>query len=362
MQTEVGKLNDSVQEFQRRLDPKMQGTSPESAGEAIQQSAQKLKDATHEAASQAYKNLPADLQETPVDVSGIQQEWAKDAAKMKTVLQNTPASIAGPLQSALNMGVRLGTPGADGTVSPFLTFSDAAQMRSIARELGETHSADLPARYQGLFKKLSSDIDAAMEQSAENMGHGDEWRDANEGWKNYVTKYGDKSSPLYKILRTSDPAKITDLIKNASAADIQTLVNEGVDLGPIKNQVVTDIARNGYKVSNAGLGGYDDGFLTQLLGPAAKKELYLKSELGRRMLVDLNPSGTSKVGLNAAQIVAPKLAAGMGVAAKTSLPRPAEEFLTNAIKGQTGSTVADATKTAAARAIAPTVGVESTDQ
>ncbi len=320
-------LNSSVKDFQRRLDPQMQGTSPESAGEAVQQSVRDLKDAAHESASQGYRNLPEDLQNAPVDVKGIRAAWAQDAAKMQTVLNNIPDSSAAPLRAVLNMGTRLGTADADGVLQPYLSFADAAQMRSVARELGETRVAELPARYQGLFKKLATDIDGAMESAATQSGFVDEWRAANEGWRNYTTTFGDQASPLYKILRQADPAKVTNAIKNASAKDIETLVNAGVDLSAIKNQIVDDIARGGWKVTRDGLGGYNDGVLSTLFGRQATKELYLKAALGRRLLANTNPSGSAKLGATIAQTVNPKLAGAMSAGAKASMPRAAESYL-----------------------------------
>jgi len=193
--------------------------------------------------------------------------------------------------------------------------------------MGDTRIAELPAQYQGLFKKLASDIDMAMETTAEKVGLVDEWRAANAGWKEYVKNFGEKASPFTRILSQTDPAKITNMIKSSSAKDIDMLNQLGIDLGPIKNQVIDDIAKRGWTVDRVGLGGYDDGTLNTLFGPAAKKELYLKSDLGRRLAINENPSGTAKLGAKMGQMVSPKLAGAMGTSAKASMPREAESFL-----------------------------------
>jgi hypothetical protein len=208
------------------------------------------------------------------------------------------------------------------------TFEQGVQLRSFFREMGEADG--LPNSEQGIWRQMSKAVDSAMEKTANNVGSAKEWRDANQGWKDYATKYGDKQSPLVRILKQSDPAKITrDLMNRGSAADVETLQNEGMTaaLEPLRRQVIQDIARNKFTVGRDGLGGYSDSFIKSLFGPDGAKEIYLKADLSRRLNWDPNPSRTSNVMVGMEQLKDPSLMAKLAGAARLSMPRDATSFL-----------------------------------
>src|SRR6267378_1406975 len=166
-----------------------------------------------------------------------------------------------------------------------MTLDQGIALRSLFRDMGETVGADLPSRQQGIFKTMSEAADSALDSSTSKAGVNKEWRQANSGWKDYVGTYGDKQSPLYKILATKDPKQIINTVMSRrSAADIQMMQKEGMSGGleAVKRQVVEDIAKNNFGVGKIGMGGYSDGFLKTLFGPNVTKELYLKGELARR--------------------------------------------------------------------------------
>lgn len=325
---------DAVNNFADRVDPLKSGLTEDSTGDALQRSVQTARDVAHENASNAYKGLDW-TKTTPVDTTAVQQGWMNTAKDMKTVLANAPPEVAAKLKSILNAGANLGTQytGTDGAVitTPNLTFGDAAQLRSFFRDMGATYGAELPARYQGMWKKLTGDVDGAMDQSATQAGFSQEWRAANQGWKDYAQTYGDRSSPLYRVLNAADPTKVTrSLLNNSSVADVNALQKEGIDLGPLKRQVVNDISRQGFTVKQDGLGGYSNDFLRNLFGPSQTKELYLNADIGRRLGFEVNPSGTSNVLANIAQMTNPKVLAAMTGAAKVSAPRGAATFIPQA--------------------------------
>lgn len=322
----AGAFMQSVRKFADTADPKALGLSRESAGEAIQQSAQTAKQVAHENASNGYKQIDF-LMPEKVNPAPITNKWnaLKESLPMgaeDTIRAQVPRNMRAVVEDMLS--------GKPEGFQP--TFEQAIKLRSFFRELGDTER--LPNSQQAVFRQMSNAADVAAESTANKIGAADQWRQANAGWKDYTQKYGDTQSPLYKILRTQDPKQITDsILSRRSAADVETLKNEGMSaaLEPIKRQVIEDVARNKFGVGKNGLGGYSDAFLNTLFGPQGLKELYLKADIGRRFNWEMNPSGTSNVMLGESQVVHPepsKLGLLYG-AAKVSQPRPALSYLKN---------------------------------
>lgn len=56
-----------------------------------------------------------------------------------------------------------------------------------------------------------------------------------------------------------------------------------------------DIAAKGFKGTGNTLAGYPDSFLQSLFGPDGARELYVKSEIGRRLNLEVNPSGSGRI-------------------------------------------------------------------
>jgi hypothetical protein len=324
LNTNRAKFGQVVNDLSERVDPTRLGLSEESAGEAIQHSAQVAKQVAADNARDAYKNLP--LQGQTVNTTRIAAGWRQLRGGMPTgvedqILAQVPRNMKATVSEILSP---------TGLKAP-LDFQQTMSLRSLFRELGETVGADLPDRQQGVFRQMSNVVDNAMEQSAKKGGFDKEWRSANQGWKDYVGKYGDKQSPLYKIISQKDPAKITrDLVNRAAASDIETLTKEGMTeaIEPLRRQVLQDIARNKFTVGRDGLGGYSDSFLNQLFGAAGKKELYLNADLAKRLNWEPNPSGTGGVNLMSEQLGKPTKAAQLFGAAKASMPRPAASYFT----------------------------------
>jgi len=322
------KFFDSYDNFIRKVDPEMKGSSPEEAGERLARDVADKKEATHTAATAAYSTFP-ELQDLKVNVSDVQKKWVQTRQSMDTVLANAPSETAGKLRQVLNLGAELGTPvpGDLPVKIAEMPFKDAMQLRSFFREMGETNIEDLPSRYQGMFKQLTSDLDDAMEKTAKDAGSEDLWRQANQGWKDYAQTYGDQKSPLNRALAQKPEKAVSDIVARKNTVDVEALQKEGVDLAPIKQVVLTDIMKKGFRVTAQGLGGYSHGFLRTLLGPDVAKELYLKADIARRLGFEVNPSGTSNVEVTLEQLVGPrKLLMSVG-GAKMSMPREATKLL-----------------------------------
>jgi hypothetical protein len=316
------KFGDAVNRLSERVDPKRMGLSEESAGEAVKQAAQTAKDVAHENATDGYKQIEW-MKKAPVDPSTISQKWMdlRESLPMGVedqIISQVPRNMRAQVEELLSP---------TGMKAP-LTMEQGIALRSFFREMGETEG--LPGRLEGAYRQMMKATDSAMEASATKAGGAKEWRDANAGWRDYAQKYGDKQSPLYKILRQGDPAKITRaLMNNGSAADIETLRNEGMSsaIEPLQRQVIQDIARNKFTVGRDGLGGYSDSFLKTLFGEPGAKELYLKADIARRLNWNVNPSGTSDVMMTGEQLGKPSKILSLMGAAKLSMPREATSFL-----------------------------------
>jgi hypothetical protein len=321
MEENAGKFVKSVRDFADRVDPKAMGLSEEEAGEAIAQSAGTAKSVAHENASAAYKNLEW-ANRTPINPEPLSKAWVNLRGSLpmgaeEQILAQVPRDMRATVEEMVSP---------TGMKAP-LTFEQGINLRSVFRELGDTDA--LPDRVQAAFKTMTKATDTAMESSATKAGFTKEWRSANAGWKQYVERFGDKQSPLYKVLHSKDPAKVTrDILNRASAKDVEILKEQGMSaaLDAMKRQVIQDIGRQKFTVTKDGLGGYSHSFLNKLF-EGDTKELYLKANIGRRFRWQENPSGTSNVLLAAEQLRDPSLMASPWGAAKFSTPRDPLSYL-----------------------------------
>lgn len=329
------KFIENLQDFTKRNDPHGLGVSEEDAGRAVQQSIRIAQDISHDNASNSYKQLPQRLMDAPVDVSNINQQYFQAMKNAQTSLANRNPQMAAQIQQVYDQFSNLGTPAQTSTGAPYkkpqVDFQTLLKMRSDALQDGNALAkAGAPDEVQGMYRKISAQLDSLAEQTANKFGALKDWREANAGWREYQTKYNDPTSPLYQAAKQTDPAKITQSILNrGSASDIELLKSEHMEpaIEAIRRQAITDIANRGFRVQGDGLGGYSDTFLNSLFGPKGTKELYLNGELARRMKFQLNPSGTSNVMLGLEQATNPKALVGSALFGKAAMPRPAGSYL-----------------------------------
>jgi hypothetical protein len=323
MEASAGKFNESIMRLEERVDPQAMGTSPEAAGESIKQSAEMAKSVAHDNASNAYKMLP----EFAVNTNRVSAAWRTLRGGMplgmeEKILAQVPRNMRGLAEEILRP---------TGMKAP-MPSEQAISLRSLFRELGDS-TPDLPSRVQGIFRKMSEATDGALARGAMNVGVKDQWRAANDGWKEYVRTYGDPGSPAYKILRESDPKKITDaILSRLSARDVEILQKQGMTsaLDAVKHRVVHDIAQSNFRITKNGLAGYSDGFLKTLFGEDVSQELYVKGEIARRFKWQMNPSGTSNVLMGEHQLFHPSKMMIPTGAARYSRPRDPLQYIRKA--------------------------------
>lgn len=345
LQEQRTKFGQAVNGFMDDVDPKRVGLSPESAGEAIKQSQQVAKSVSHDNAAQGYEKIGY-MMDKPVNPAPISNAWNQVKQNLpmgaeKQILAQTPRSMRSVVSDMLSGNPEGFKP----------TFSQAIQLRKFFRDMGDTDG--LPNQTQAMFKQMSSVVDKAMESSAGD--NADAWRAANAGWKDYATKYGDPQSILYKIGRTQDPQRVTNMLTNASAADINVLKAEKMDaaLEPLKRQVVQDIAQSRFRVGHDGLGGYTDSYLKALFSPAEVKELYLKSDLANRINFDPNPSGTGS-NISSVSQLGMWNQTKMSAAAKLSMPKDPLSFLPSLRSSPSRTALSSPIRLAPPSTLAPT--------
>lgn len=314
------KFGQTVNTFMDNVDPKRMGLSTEQAGQTIKETAQTAKGVAHDNAAQGYQKIDY-LMDKPVDGSPISAMWSKVKGALPLgvedqILAQTPRSMRAVVEDLLS--------GKPEGFKP--TVSQAIQLRSFFREMGETEG--LPNQTQGIFRQMSQAADSTAEAGTAQYGGAEDWRAANAGWKDYATKYGNPQSVLYKVLRQNDPVRTVTMLQNAPATDIATMKAEGMDaaLEPLRRQVVQDIAKSRFNIAHDGVGGYSDAYLKALFSPEQVKELYLKADLAGRLKYDPNPSGTA-AGLQSLDELKLGNQAKMTTAAKLSMPRDPLSFL-----------------------------------
>jgi hypothetical protein len=309
------KLADAVDDFQDRLDPQRVGLTSESAGEHLQNSAQIAKDAMKENVNSAYADVKNQQSDLAGDVTGRLQDLIHSeryfkqpsAAVERPVLQTEAADKAlNDIESSLSNSAMQGRQSIQSLRNLRTNFLEKANA------YGQNALSDSGQR---IYKLAAAQVDSAIMDAARGTPFEETFRAAGAGNAKLQELYNSPGSPLYRILNTDDPAKVADGILNRSSVnEIETLKGENFDLGPLARQAVEDIKNGGFKVTKDGLGGYPDTFLRSLLGPEETKELYLKSEIARRLSENYNPSGTAKMLMSGSQFN-PKIAVASQIAA-----------------------------------------------
>lgn len=322
-------LANNVKNFADQQDPHMMGTSDAEAGDHIQRDAQVAMQAAKENAEQAYDeagiqqaNLAGNISSLSKFVNDIKNVRQPGAAVARPVYQSPAVQAA--LDDIASKPEALG---------PNPSIQSMRNLRSELWEKGNDYSGNIPDSARAIYKQAAGKVDDAIMDAAKGTSFEPAFRDANAQWKALQQKYNTAGAPLTRILQQSDPTRITnDLLNRASPQDIMTMKAEGMDgaLQALRRRVIVDVANKGFRVNGDGLAGYSDGFLNQLFGAAAKKELYLNAEIARRMGLQQNPSGTSNTMLGFEQLTSKspsKWMIPLGAANK-SMPRPASSYLT----------------------------------
>ncbi len=322
------KLAASVDDFQDRLDPQRIGLSSEATGEHLQNSAEVAKSVLKDNVNDAYSQVKEQQADLAGDVQAPLQQLIHDEsfARQPHAAVEQPIFQTGAAKAAISdINGMLQDPALQGRQS----IQSMRNLRTTLLEKGNDYGSNAVADSgQRIYKLAAGKVDDAIMQAAKGTPFEQTFREAGSQNAKLQSLYNSRGSPLYRILNTDDPAKVADGILNRSSVqEIEALKGEGIDTAPLARQAVEDIKNNGFKVTSDGLGGYPDTFLRSLLGPDQTKELYLKSEIARRLAENYNPSGSGKVVLGASQLMHPVAAVAAQAARARSMPQVPTKYL-----------------------------------
>jgi hypothetical protein len=183
-----------------------------------------------------------------------------------------------------------------------LDTPDVARAQTIRSNLLDIARDHPDGRIRAFASQAAKDVDTAIANSANQAGVGQQYRAANAKWKHLAQNYYDPSSPLSKVLNQPDGTKIPNQLlasgkEGGSPAVLRQLHGEGIDLSPLKRQVIQNIEENGFHLTSGGtrLGQYSPAFLKTLFAPGELAELQNYGRISRAIKYEVNPSGTSNV-------------------------------------------------------------------
>jgi len=319
------KLGQSVENFARRYDPHALGASPESAGEALQNSAKIAMEVAKDNANIAYKQAGIDQANLAGNVSNL-----KDFADSKLNVRQPAAAVARPeYQTPAVFSALKDIQGAPERLGANPSIQSMRNLRTEFWEKGNDYSGNIPASAQAIYKQAAQKVDDAIMAAGRGTPFEQSFRDASSQWQQLKSKFDEPGEPLNRILQKSDPKQVvTDILGRKSATDIEKLKAENIDLGPLQSQVVRDIASKGFRANAGNLAGYPDSFLQTLFGPDGARELYVKSEIGRRLNFEVNPSGSGHILIGNGQLGWNPMSWVKGeAAARASMPRNPSSFV-----------------------------------
>lgn len=289
------RFEQSVENFAKRADPFQLGGTKQMAGSHLQESTKMAMQAAKNDADAAYAQAAKDQQNLAVKNTGDLKTWIdglrnvkQPGAAVARPEYQTPA-VAKAMDDIADAPDRLGK-------NP--SIQSMRNLRTEFWEKSQDYTGQIPDSARRLYSQATSKVDDMMMDAAKGTPFEQSFRDASAKWKAIQQKYNTQGTPLNRILSANDSQTALDnIIGRKHVEDIQALKNEGIDLGPLKNQVVQDIASKGFGIRGNTLAGYDHSFLNELFGPNATQELYTKSELARRLGVEVNPSGTGRINI-----------------------------------------------------------------
>lgn len=328
MELNRGRLEQAYDNFIRRNDIHALGTTAESAGEASKTYAQGLLETAKDNAEIAYKQTGIDQANIAVDVkTPLQRFIDKERLVRQPQAAKAQSEYKSPaVEAALNDIERKID---DPRLSKNASVQSARNLRTEFWEKANDYSGTIPDAAKRIYRLASQIPDDAMMHAAQGTPFEQSFREASRQWREIKANFDEPGEPLYKILQSKDAKQAYNTIVNGKSADvIAKLRTQNFDLSPIQGQVLRDIAGKNFRATGNTLAGYSDAFLQQLFGPQGAAELYVKSEIARRLNLNINPSGTARK-VNAIGQIGWNPASWMRgeTAARVSMPRDPTTFV-----------------------------------
>lgn len=315
-----------VENLKDKFDPYGKGKDVVQQGEMMQHAAETAADVARQNASDKYEaldNMPGGnsksgvslMKDELVDRRPIKADAQRlyDKLNAGSVSGVKPTEAMGVLKSIID--------GPD-----FSSFGDAHADRS---NLNSAYFTDAVSKGKGeaALGQLSKSFDNAMQTSAKDaeangmVGAQKAFNDAQSAWRNYKQTFGDKSSPLVKAIDQKEPGKILDTFLNNNGGGSVRAMRQMTEQAPafkglLKRELLNRITAGdpSLKMLNSRLGKYSDPFLNELFKPQELNELKMTGQVAKSLNLDVNPSGTAKVGTTATALIPAALEVGHGLA------------------------------------------------
>lgn len=181
------------------------------------------------------------------------------------------------------------------------TFADVQKLRSRLLTEGLKPENAINDEVQGWIKRLTGQTDQVMMDAAHTVpGLERSFRQANAHWTQLQEDFNNKRSPLAKALSEPDPVNVPFKFlqkgqAGGSPMTVSLLQRYGIDTGPLKRQLLSDLADKKFALTDERhLGGYDDDFVQALYSPQELEHIRKTGALTRSVGLNTNPSKTSE--------------------------------------------------------------------
>lgn len=191
------------------------------------------------------------------------------------------------------------------------SWSDLHQLRSDLMDVYRNNPDIVKSRANSWLQQMVGTIDNTMTEASSGLSPKDlaQFRDANGVWEDMKGTYDNPQHPFYHALRTPQ-ASMAPGMMGMKAPELARQINDtlGPNAGDFQRAVVEKIlgrdasgAGYDYKGMPSRLRQYPPEYLNELLGPESSAELYKMARIGKTLYDNPNPSGTSAVGIPAAE-------------------------------------------------------------
>jgi hypothetical protein len=318
-----------------KIDPENRGLTNEQVGSHLGEAAEVSMDNMRKGVREQFAAFKDAFSRIKADTSEIAKKYSSHLQELHNVLNNLPEAYASPIRNLLNKASKMGTPESEkvtvmgeqwtpeelwakqpkmaeelGLPKPGegggLNLHELSMLRSAFWDIGHKwRKGNIPDYAAGLARELTHDTDLLMMETTKAAGADVEgpFRQANAAYELMKNTFDDPKSPMYQVLAEPDPSKIPQKVLAAgnfggSPQNIRTLKNLGIDLAPIKRQILGKLLERNFDTSKRTLSGYSHEFLSELYTPEELREIYILAKVGRTIGFDVNPPepGKSSIG------------------------------------------------------------------
>lgn len=295
------KLGEAVTGLQDKFDPLSKGKDIAAQASTMQKVAGAAKEVARDNATQKYADIDPLFKEERVDLRAV-----KDMAKkeIRSLFRGNVSSVKPTSSVQILKEIANGPDTA--------SFGNAHVDRSNLMS-ARFSDAMIPGKAEAALRRIGQAYNEAMKDSATKAeaegykGVLSKFEDAQKTWKEYHENFGDRSSPLARMIDEKEPGKVLDhLLSNTNKGSIRAM-RQITEFAPefkglVKreflrrlfdrtgNEVTQDFGLMQKRLSQ----GYSAPFLRELFNPDELKDVQKIARVGQSLNMETNPSGTSR--------------------------------------------------------------------